>query len=260
MRNFPPILYFNLKTIPWIVWMFAFLILGLAFDLGWGDREYSSVETQLTGFQIYYAMMIGMFFYSEGKAGGGMDSFTPIPHGEFLLTRSVPRKTAWRMRANLCFLFMLAAPFLAFCLCLLHPDMHIYLSQSASQQAEVAQKTALYQASFPASIVIHQDHHDTLVIPAGNLLVAGLQLLVAAIVAWGLQILLLFVPSKKMKQGIFFGCMIPFILLPVWKSAGIETLFFQFVRHWVTVVFGAIAIIGFAWWFAHKRAGKIEIL
>jgi len=247
MRNFSPLLRFNLKTIPWFVWMLSFVTIGMAIIFSRTTGELSGFETELGGFPLFYSAMIGLFFFSEAKDGRSTSTawLTPVPHGEFLLTRPIPRESAWLMRSSLFFMCVLAGPVLNLCLTQFHPDMHLSLYQSATQHTEAAEKLALYRSVFPASIVIHAPgaSHDTLIVPGGYLLVAGWQLFRSVIVALGLQILPLLLIPRKAKDKILFGWMLLIVFLPEWKAIGVESVFFQFARHWGLVTLGAIAVI-----------------
>jgi hypothetical protein len=264
MRNFAPLLYFNLKTIPPAIWLFCMITIVMAVFFNDTTGEHSGFETALTGHMgTMYSLLLGVFFFSEGKTGGARSSLTPIPHGEFLFARPVSRRSAWLARACLYFTAVFAAPVIFLCVALFHPDFKLSLYQEATRHTEAAGKLALYQAAFPDSAVVHEhgSSHDTLVIPRGWLFLAGWQLLVTILLALGLQILTFLSSKTQLKIFIFYIGTILIVILGSWKAMDyIEPIFFQFSRHWRLVALGALAVICLVQWFACKRAGEMEVI
>jgi hypothetical protein len=232
---------------------------------------------------LSFMLLGGVFCGARAGYTGGL-----IPAGEFLLSRSILRRTAYFSRMALYFAIMLAAPLLEVYVASTKPDLQIEFFDAATQ-AQSANASAMqrfYQDQFPESSVVHGSrlvwphrtmHYDALMIPSGALLIARWDLFAAIIVALALQIGMFFPrSSSKVRIATFNGMLNAYgmligIYLIAWAFVAMmfpsdthitlfERGFFFFAHRGFLLTLFALEAFIFVQWIALKRIQALELI
>jgi hypothetical protein len=267
---------FNLRLLPRVIFpllvMFSLNasipgILAIIFRAKPWVGDVTGLITTLNTMPLMFCGLLGMQFLIRDTGWSGTASNWLMPAGEFLLTRPVQRRTAYLSRMALFFIVILLPCFLNVGVTMVKPDLRISLSNSKSQNVEVASKLTRYQEQFANSALIHPSKagNDTLLIPRGAVLIALWQLWLATLLALGLQAATLLTLPSKTQIGLFMVLCFAPLLITTFPLLGdptpfLEHVFFFFVHHGVLVFLSTIGGLALVQWLALNRVEELEVI
>jgi hypothetical protein len=280
---------FHLRVLPLYIWPLLAVILLLQAQITSVLNNQWTLggpgnTTHLFGPGFFSFILLASAFCGA-RAGytGGL-----IPAGEFLLSRSVLRRTAYFSRMALYFTIILAAPLLEVYLASTKPDLRIEFFDTSTQgpSADASARQRFYQDQFPESTVAHETksvgphrtvHYDALVIPSGAFLIARWDLFAAIILALTLQIGMFFASSSKVQSETFYrmfsaggtvfiiyfiGSVVIDMVFPQFNSHTtlFEHAFFFFAHRGFLLTVFALEAFVFVQWIALKRIKHFEVM
>lgn len=269
LRTFFLLFRLTIRSMSFLLWFFPVFLsisLWLAFKLNRIHGEYSDFDVSIgPAWGFLMPILIGMMFFTELSVGGAKSGpHIAIPFAEFLIVRPIFRREAYLPRVVLYLVFAVAAPLVNLGLASSQPELEFSLYRSATQSTEAADHLALYQAAFPNSRIVQKEKksHGTLVIPAGRILVALWQLLIAALLASVMQaVIVLNLPKALMLT--FPGFLLVLVSWPtvLWDKAHlVERAFFFFVGHLPIFIVATVAAVAIIQLFAWKRVQEFEVI
>ena len=282
------LLRFHLRLLPWYIWPLLAVILLLKAQITpislnkWTIGGFNTTHLFGPGFFSFIFLAAAFCRARAGDAGG------LIPSGEFLLTRSILRPTAYFSRMILYFIIILAAPVLEVYVASARPDLRVEFFDNSTQtaSADALARQKFYQDQFPEGSLIHETKsdrtnrrvpYDTLVIPSGALLIARWDLFASIIVALTLQMGMFSISSSKVQADPFYGMFSAYgtlIIIFFFASVAFRMTFPQLDQHTTLFEYGffffahrgflltlfALEAFVLVQWIALKRIQRSEVL
>ena len=225
----------------------------------------TGIITTLNSIPIMFCGLLGMLFFTTETGWAGTTSAWLLPAGDFLLTRTIPRRNAYLSRMVLYFMILLSPPLFNVSVSLAEPDLRMHLFDTKTQSFEAANKLTPYHDQFPSSSVISEGGINTLIIPFGAVLIALWQLWLAILMALAIQTATLLPLPSKVQMGLLMVlCFAPMFMVS-FRLLGnptmiLENVFFWFAHHWIMNTIFTLGVFVFVQRMALTRIENLEII